>query len=441
MDKFIIKGGNRLEGEISVSGAKNVAMKVILAGILTDKPLIISNVPLISSVYGTIGIVEQLGLRVKIGSDHTLRIQGDSIKNYKVPLELGGLYRTATMVMSPLLSRFGKALVPNPGGCRLGKRPIDRHIDGLRAMGAKIIQKEGFFSAECSRLHGVRYKFKSNSHTGTEALILAAVLAEGETVLENAAEEPEVDNLILLLNLMGAKIRRKERRAIVIDGVEELNGAEFRIMPDRNEVATFAAGAIASRGDVIINGTEREYLKAFLDKLDEANANWEPISADKTRFYTSKKLQSTHVITRIYPGFMTDWQAPWAILMTQADGISTIHETIFEDRFGYVTEIQKMGAKIDFYNPKIDNPTKYYNFNWSDRKKNCYQAIKITGPSKLHNAILDVTDLRAGATLVIGALIASGESIIHGIDHIDRGYERIEERLRSLGANIKRIKV
>jgi UDP-N-acetylglucosamine 1-carboxyvinyltransferase len=441
MDKFIIKGGVKLRGKIDVSGAKNVAMKVILAGILTDKPLVISNVPLISSVYGTANIVEQLGVKVKIGSNHTLRIKGDGIKSYKVPLELGGLYRTATMVIGPLLSRFGKAIVPNPGGCRLGKRPIDRHINGLKAMGAKIIQKEGFFSAECHRLHGIRYKFESNSHTGTETLILAAILAQGETVLENAAEEPEVDNLILLLTQMGAKIKRAKRRTIVINGVKKLSGAEFRIMPDRNEVVTFAVSAIASGGDVIVNGTERENLKTFLDKLDQASAGWEPISAHATRFYANKKLQPTDVITRIHPGFMTDWQGPWAVLMTQADGISTIHETIFEDRFGYVSEIRKMGARIDFFEPKVDNPQNYYNFNWSDKKKNYCQAIKIAGPSELHDAILDVADLRAGATLVIGALIARGTSIIHGIDHIDRGYEKIEERLASLGADIKRARV
>jgi len=441
MDKFIINGGVKLKGEVKVSGAKNVAMKVLLAGILTDKTITIRNVPLISSVYGTAEIVKNLGVKVKINNDHTLIIKGNSIKNYMVPLELGGLYRTATMVMGPLVARFGKAVVPNPGGCRLGKRPIDRHIDGLRSMGVKIVQKDGYFSAECPRLHGIKYKFKSNSHTGTETLLLAAVLAEGETVLENAAEEPEVDDLIKLLNMMGAKICRKENRKIIIKGVKKLEGAELTVMPDRNEVVTFAVAAIASGGDIIIDGTQRQYLKAFLEKLDQANAFWEPISERKTRFYSKNKLQATDVVTRIYPGFMTDWQAPWAILMTQADGVSSIHETIFEDRFGYVSEIEKMGAKVSFYDPKISKPEKYYNFNWYDRKDNYHHAIKISGPTKLHNAVLNVTDLRAGATLVIGAIVAKGESIIHGVEHIDRGYEKLEERLRKLGANIRRVRL
>lgn len=439
MDKFIISGGKKLSGEIKVSGAKNVAMKVILAGLLTSKPIFVANVPLISSVYGTAEIVKRLGVKVNIAPNHTLTIKGESVHDFRVPLDLGELYRTATMVVGPLLARFGRAVVPNPGGCRLGKRPIDRHIDGLKAMGAKISYREGFFYAECPRLHGTRYRFSSNTHTGTETLILAAVLATGETVLDNAAEEPEVDDLIQLLNIMGAKIRRIKRRTIVISGVRKLGGAEFEIMPDRNEVVTFAIGAIATQGDLIIEGTQRDYLKAFLSKLDEAKAGWEPISTDKTRFYRNKKLEPTQITTESYPGFMTDWQAPWALLMTQTNGVSTIHETIYEDRFGYVRELRKMGAEMDYFSPEVASPETFYNFNWSDRTDG-EQAIKINGPIKLHNAVLEVTDLRAGATLVLGAILAKGESVVYGVEHIDRGYEKIEERLKYLGASIKRVK-
>lgn len=439
MDRLIVKGGNKIRGEIKVSGAKNVAMKVILAGLLTDKPIYVENVPLISSIFGTAEIVKPLGVAVKLRNNHTMTIIGDGLKNHIVPLQLGGLYRTATMVMGPLLSRLGKATVPNPGGCRIGKRPIDRHIDGLKAMGAKIKYKNGFFVAETNRLHGAKYRFTNNTHTGTESLILAAVLADGETVLENAAEEPEIDDLIRLLNLMGAKIRRR-KRVIAISGVKELDGAEFSVMPDRNEAVTFAIAAIATKGDLIVDGTQRVYLKSFLEKLDEACGRWEPISDSKTRFFVSPQLKSTNVTTSCYPGFMTDWQAPWALLMTQGGGISTIHETIYEDRFGYVSELRKMGAKIDFFNPKVANPQTIYNFNWKDKRNNNFQAIKIYGPQYLHNAVIDVCDLRAGATLILSSLIASGESIISGIEHIDRGYEDIEMRLSSLGAKIKRIK-
>lgn len=438
MDKFIVHGGKRLEGEIKVSGAKNVSMKVILAGLLTDKPIYVQNIPLISSVVGTANIVRPLGVKVSIQQDHSILIHGNAVKSYTVPLELGGFYRTATMVMGPLLARFGKAVVPNPGGCRIGKRPIDRHIEGLCAMGAKITYKDGFFYGTSDGLHGVRYRFCNNTHTGTETLILAAVLAKGETVLENAAEEPEIDDLIGLLVTMGAKVKRIKKRTIVIHGVHKLIGAHYKIMHDRNEAVTFAISAITSGGDLIIEGAQRKHLVSFLSKLDQAGVHWEQISPMKIRFNFKGKLKPTTVTVKPHPGFMTDWQAPWSLLMTQANGISDVHETVYEDRFGYVAELKKMGAKIDFFNPKVDDPASFYNFNWKDRKKDNHHAIKIHGPTCLHNAVVEVSDLRAGATLLLATLIAQGESIIHGIDHIDRGYERIEDRLNKVGAHIER---
>lgn len=438
MDKFTISGGNKLIGQIKVSGAKNVAMKVILAGLLTNDEILVKNVPHISSVVGTAEMLKPLGLKTTFNSEHTMVINGDNLKTHMISLEVGQLYRTATMVLGPLLSRFGRAVVPNPGGCRIGRRPIDRHVEGLKAMGAKIKYKDGYFWATAAKLTGTHYKFTSNTHTGTETLILAAVLADGETILENAAEEPEIDNLIQLLNMMGGKIRRINKRMIVIQGVKKLSGCEFTVMPDRNEAVTFAIAAIASGGNIIVEDCQREYLKSFLEILTKSDGGWEPISNNKTRFFAGKKLQSTDVITKPYPGFMTDWQAPWSLLMTQAEGVSSIHETIYEDRFGYVDQLRKMGAKIDFYHPKISNPSELYNFNWSDRKTSNYQAIKIHGPTTLHNAIMEVSDLRAGITLVLAALMAEGESVIRGIEHIERGYENIEERLRILGGNIRR---
>jgi UDP-N-acetylglucosamine 1-carboxyvinyltransferase len=440
MDKFIITGGNKIKGEIKVSGAKNVAMKVLLTSLLTDKDINIGNVPEISSVLTTAEIVKILGVKIKHKGNHVLTINGSDLKSYKIPLDLGGISRAASMVMGPLLLRFGKAVVPNPGGCRIGKRSIERHIDGLIKMGAKIVNKDGYFFAEANKLKGVNYTFTSNTHTGTETLILAAVLADGETVLRNAAEEPEIDDLILLLNKMGALVKRSENRTIVIKGVKKLIGADHEIMPDRNEVVTFAVGALASGGDVIIEGTQREHLKSFLIKVEEANGQWEAVSDVKTRFFQSKKMRRTNTQTSAHPGFMTDWQSPWALLMTQSEGVSSIHETVYEDRFGYVRELEKLGAKITRYNPKIPNPEKFYNFNWSDRAEDSYHAIKITGKTVFHNAVLEVMDLRAGATLVLGACLAEGDSIIRGIEHIDRGYERLEERLRKLNVNIKRVK-
>lgn len=440
MSKFVVKGGKSLHGTIRTSGAKNVAMKVILAGLLTEFPLHVQNVPLISSVYGTIDMVKKLGVHVDVRADHSLVIKGKNINSHTIPLEFGGLYRTATMVMGPLLARFGKAIVPNPGGCRIGKRPIDRHIDGLRAMGAKISYKNGFFFAEASNFHGTKYTFPSNSHTGTETLILAAVLAKGKTILQNAASEPEVDDLISFLNSMGANIFREKERIIVIDGVSKLHGTDYTIMPDRNEAITFAIGALATGGNVVVEGAQERHLGTFLKSLTAVKASWKKISDDSIEFKGGSKMIHSDIVTKPNPGFMTDWQAPWALLMTQAYGTSTLHETVYEDRFGYVSELKKMGSDITFYNPPVANASSFYNFNWDDSIKNIGHAIRINGPTKLHDAVLEVTDMRAGATLVLAALMAKGESVILGVDHIDRGYEALEVRLKKIGAEISRVK-
>lgn len=439
MGKFIVRGPSILKGKVKVSGAKNVAMKVIMAGLLTDQPIIIKNIPLISSVLGTADIVRPLGVEVRI-NDHSCIVQAKKISNFTVPLEMGGLYRTAPMVLGPLLARFRRGVVPNPGGCRLGKRPIDRYITGFEALGAKITYKDGFFHATTKGLKGATYRFNKNTHTGTEALILAAVLAKGTTILENAAQEPEVDDLIALLKKMGAFINRVENHTIKIVGVKSLHGAEHIIMPDRNETVTFAIAAVVTKGDVIVEGAQKKYLQSFLTKLSEVGGSWEEVATDTIRFFGQKALTATDVTTDIYPGFMTDWQAPWSLLMTQAQGKSIIHEKVFEQRFGFVREIRKMGAKIEFFHPQVENPEEFYNFNWSDKDPDEHQAILVHGPTKLHNAVVDMTDIRAGATLMIAGLCADGESVLQHTEHIDRGYENIDGRFRALGADIKMIK-
>lgn len=442
MDKYVITGGNPIHGDVSVSGAKNVAMKIILCGLLTEDIISVGNIPLISSVFGTAEIVEKLGCTVTIEKKaHKLTLKSKGVKNFTVPFEIGGIYRSASMALGPLLSRCHRARVPNPGGCRIGKRPIDRHIEGLKSMGASIFYKDGYFEAEAPEgLKGCEYTFTSNSHTGTETLILAGVLAKGKTTLQNAAEEPEIDNLISLLNRMGARIKRTRKRTIVIEGVSKLHGAAFSIMPDRNEVVTFAIAALSTGGDITITGAQKKYLSSFLDALDEVGASWEEVGVDKIRFFSNKPLKASHITTGVYPGFMTDWQAPWAVLACGCKGVSSIHETVYENRFSYVEQIRKMGADIHFFSPEVPNPSGVYNFNWSDKRKDYHQAIEIHGVAGLHNAVLEVSDLRAGATLVLAALKATGESVIYGIDHIDRGYENLEGRLRSLGAKIVRKK-
>jgi len=440
MEKFIVEGPTKLIGHLMVAGAKNVALKALVASLLTDDTVIIQNVPDIRDVHLMVEVLEHLGKRCDVKKD-VITIQNNAPHTCTVPLEVGARLRASSMVLGPLLSRYGKAIIPNPGGCRIGARPIDRHIDGLIAMGATIsyASNDGYFHADAKNLHGAEISFEKNTHTGTETLLLAAILAKGTTILHNAAEEIEVDDLISLLNQMGAQIERKGKREIVIEGVEKIHGTTFTIMPDRNEEVTFAVAAIASKGNITVHHSRREYLSAFLDVLEKVGGGFEVIDDDTTRYYYKGPLVATDIVTAIYPGFMTDWQAPWALLMTQAKGESVVHETVFENRFTYVEELKKMGAQILYFDPDVSRPEEYYNFNWKDRPLGTHQAIRIQGPTNLHNAVLSVNDLRAGATLLLAAIIGSGKSYLYGIEQIDRGYEHIEKRLNEIGSHIERV--
>ncbi len=441
MEKFIINGGKKLKGEISVSGSKNVALKALVAACLTDEEVVIENVPLISDFLIMAEIIKELGGKVTI-RDHEVSIRLEKFKKNKISLDKAAEIRTSFMFLAPLLIREGKAVIPNPGGCRIGARPIDRIVDGLRNMGVDIdyISEDGYFHATRSSkgLSGTKYRFVKNTHTGTETMILAAVLAKGKTVLENAAQEPEVNELIGFLVKMGAKVKRTALRTVVIEGVKKLHGARFRVSPDRNEIVTFAVSAVITKGDIFIKDIQREGLTDFLNTLEKAGGAFEE-RKNGIRFYYKGELNATDVATSFAPGFMTDWQGPWAVLMTTAKGVSTIHETIYENRFSYVNELKKMGAHIELYNPKVNNPNKFYNFNIKD-DNNYFHAEKIFGPTRLHNGVIDVADLRAGATLVLAALIAKGQSAVFGIEHLDRGYEQFDKRLKSLGADIKRVR-
>jgi UDP-N-acetylglucosamine 1-carboxyvinyltransferase len=442
METFIVKGGVPLRGTIRVNGAKNVALKMLIASLLTDEQMLIHNVPKLADVMSLIDVLSHLGVRAT-WEGNSLRIQHTGSHNaVTVPLDVGARLRTSSMVLGPLLARYRVGHVPNPGGCRLGARPIDRHIDGLRDMGADITYNsdDGFFHASATGLHGATIRFAKNTHTGTESIILAATLAKGRTIIENAAEEVEVDDLIACLVQMGAHIRRTNPRTIVIDGVERVHGATYTIMPDRNEEVTFAIAAAITGGDIIIDQSQPQYLGSFLDVYTKAGGQFEKIDQTHTRYFQSGIIQPTDIKTEVYPGFMTDWQAPWAVYMTQAQGVSTIHETVFESRFSYVSELTKMGAFIEFFDPVVDNPEQLYNFNVEDRKEGYHQGIRINGTTKLHNAVLEADDIRAGASLILAALTAGGESFIHSVQRIDRGYEAIEKRLSQVGAFIQRIK-
>lgn len=442
MDKFVITGGKPLQGEVRLGGAKNVALKLLVASLLTDETLVIRNVPEIRDVDLMLEVLTSLGVKVGRSKD-TITAQNGHVGQFQVPLDIGARLRTSSMVIGPLLARAGRAMIPNPGGCRIGARPIDRHIAALREMGASIAYRseDGYFYAASPRgLHGTTYEFAKNSHTGTETMILAAVLAKGKTVIKGAAEEVEVDELIALLNHMGARIRRSAPREITIEGVSTLHGAQYSIMPDRNEEVTFAIAAAVTGGEITVIGSGRPHLSAFLTAFTAAGGTYEATSETHTCYSRGASLRAVDVVTAPHPGFMTDWQAPWAVLMTQAAGIATIHETVFENRFGYAEELKKMGAQIESINVEVADPQQFYNFNWEDHQDGDAHAIRIHGPTKLHNAILTMNDLRAGATLVLGALAAEGQSVLHGVEHIDRGYEKIEERLRVLGAQIERQK-
>lgn len=438
-DKFIITGGKKLTGTTQVSGAKNVALKALVAACLTTDEIIIENIPLISDLFTMVDIIKELGGSVK-KEDHKLIVNLPNFLKTKIDLENGAEIRTSALFMSPLLARMGEAVIPNPGGCRIGARPIDRTVEGLQAMGVEIEYRssDGFFYMKAPNgLKGADYTFKKSTHTGTETLLMAAVLAKGVTTLRNAAQEPEIDELISFLSKMGAQIVKRDERTIEITGVGRLHGATLKIGPDRNEAVTLAIAAIITKGDVFIENIKKTDIFEFVKKLEEIGGGVE-VRDDGIRFFYKGEISSTNIETSAYPGFMTDWQAPWAVLMTQATGASIIHERVYESRFSYVWELQKMGAEIELFNPVVENPEEYYNFNIEDDKKGNKHAAKITGPTELHNGVVTITDLRAGATLVLAALAAKGESVIKEVHHLDRGYEKFEDRLNNLGAEVIR---
>lgn len=436
MKKYRIKGGNELSGEVSISGSKNVVTKALIASCLTDEEVVLENVPLISDFLIMVDLIKAIGGQVTLDG-HTVRIQVKTITKNKIPLEIGAKVKTSSMFLAPLLVRSRQAHIPNPGGCRIGARPIDRHIEGLEKMGASIgyASEDGYFHAHTEGLVGAEYTFEKNTHTGTETLILAAVLAKGKTVLKNAAQEPEIDDLIELLNKMGGRVKRTEPRVIEIEGVEKLHGATHSIMADRNEAVTFAVISALTGGKIWMENFSLSDMQAFLDVYEKAGGAYEEKDG-AVRFYISEQLVPVNVTTEPYPGFMTDWQGPWALLMTQAQGESILHETIYENRFMYVTELQKMGAKLEQFTPEVDDPKQLYNFNY-DPEKEYQQGLRILGKTPLHNAVLNMYDLRAGATVVIASLIANGKSTIFGTEIVERGYERFHERLQDLGAQVE----
>ncbi len=436
---FIVQGGKALNGEVQLSGAKNVALKTIIAGLMFDGPVTLENIPRINDVLELMHLITILGGKAEFTGKNTVVVDGSTLKEKKVDMLHASKIRVSFMLFAPLLHTFHDCYVPNPGGCRLGARSIDRIIDGMEALGvtADYDSETGYYHASVSTLTGGDYTFTKPTHTGTELLIMLSVIGKQNVVLHNTALEPEIDELIRFLNESGAKVTRNNTD-ITIEGVESLKSTKpFGIIADRNEAVTFATLALATKGNVLVKGISKHLITELLTSVEKAGGEVTEEKPDAFRFRYVGPLKPVSIETLPHPGFMTDWQPNWAILMTQAEGESTIHERIFENRFSYVTQLRKLGAHIEFITPPIDNPQDYYFFNY-DPKQTYTQAIKIYGPQKLHNGVLEIADLRAGATLIIGALLAEGESIIHGASMLERGYEDFVSKVTALGGVIEK---
>lgn len=417
MDKLIIKGGRPLEGEISISGAKNAALPILAATLLADAPVNISNVPHLHDITTTIGLLARMGSELTIDERMNLEIDSTNIKEFTAPYELVKTMRSSILVLGPLLAKYGKADVSLPGGCAIGSRPVNIHLQGLQSMGADIQVEGGYIRATAKRLKGVHLTMDIVTVTGTENLMMAATLAEGKTVLENAAREPEVSDLANCLISMGANIKGAGTDRIEIEGVETLSGTNYKIMPDRIETGTYLVGAAMTGGKIKLKDTKAELLDAVLAKLTEAGAS---IDTDENSISLDMKGQRPRAVdihTVPFPGFPTDMQAQFTAMNCIATGNGTITESVFENRFMHVQELQRMGANL-----KLEGNT----------------AIS-AGVDYLTGAPVMATDLRASASLVLAGLVAEGDTVVDRIYHIDRGYETIEEKLTQLGAHIRRV--
>ncbi len=419
MDKFIIRGGTPLHGAIRISGAKNSALPCMAAAILTEDEVILENIPDVRDIETERRLLASMGAEVELGygrAHHRTRIRCALLSDPVAKYEIVKTMRASSLVLGPLIARTGMARVAMPGGCAIGGRPIDLHIKGLQAMGAEISQEHGYLEARAKRLRGAHIVFDKITVTGTEDLLMAAVLAEGETLMENCAREPEVTDLATLLIAMGARIEGAGTQTLRIQGVERLHGAKHRINPDRIEAGTFLIAGAITGGDLTLTGCNPSLLSAVIEKLGECGVQCEP-GPDSIRVHGSGPLRAANISTEEYPGFPTDMQAQFMALATQAEGTSQVTENIFENRFMHVQELIRMGANI-----RVEG-----------------RMATVTGKSPLSAAAVMASDLRASASLVLAALVAEGETIIDRVYHIDRGYERIEEKLRGVGAKIRRI--
>lgn len=409
---FIINGGRKLEGEVTIGNAKNAALKILAASLLTPEVIKIPNLPEIEDIVRMKELLIDLGVRISQDCFDSSKLRKTDL-DYKI----ADRFRASIVLTGPLLARFGKVSFPHPGGCTLGKRPINFFIDGFKALGANIKKSSQVYTVSAKKLVGNKFVFPNVSVTGTETIMMAAALAKGKTILKNTACEPEIENLANFLNSLGAKITGAGTPVIEIIGVDKLNGGFWQGIPDRIDAGTFIILGVAANGHIKVKNCEPEHLEVLLTLLKQAGANLE-IGKNYVIVKPAKKLKALDVKTREYPGLATDLQAPFTVLLTQAEGISLVHETIYDGRLFYTDILNQMGADIIMADP---------------------HRVIIRGPSRLHGKKIHSPDIRAGIALVIAAIIAKGQSTIDNIYQIDRGYEKIDERLRALGANIKRI--
>jgi UDP-N-acetylglucosamine 1-carboxyvinyltransferase len=419
MDKFVIRGGNPLLGTIRVSGAKNSALPCMAAAILTEEEVILENIPQVQDIETERKLLTSMGAEVELGygrAQHRTSIKCAVLSDPVAKYEIVKTMRASSLVLGPLIARTGMARVAMPGGCAIGGRPIDLHIKGLESMGATITQEHGYLEARADRLKGAHIVFDKITVTGTEDLLMAAALADGESLFENCAREPEVTDLATLLNAMGAQIEGAGTSTIKIKGVAKLHGARHRINPDRIEAGTYLIAGAITGGDLNIDACNPDHLGALISKLEECGVKLE-VGKENIRVHSGAKLTAADVTTEEYPGFPTDMQAQYMALATQAEGTSIVIENIFENRFMHVSELNRMGANISVSG----------------------RTATIRGGAKLQSAAVMCSDLRASAALVLAALVADGESILDRVYHMDRGYERLEEKLRGVGAQIRRM--
>ncbi|MCK5541572.1 MAG: UDP-N-acetylglucosamine 1-carboxyvinyltransferase [Desulfobacterales bacterium] len=417
MDKIEIQGGNKLEGEVLISGAKNAALPFIASTILVDGKTSITNVPILMDVKSILLLLQNLGAKCELTNNHVM-IDGSTINNTQADYDLVRKMRASILVLGPLVSRFGHARVSLPGGCAIGARPVDMHLKALRALGATIKIEHGYIEAKAEQLIGSEIYFDTPTVTGTENIMMAATLAEGRTVLRNAAREPEILALAEALNTMGADIHGAGTAIIHINGVKSLRPAEIYVIPDRIEAGTYMVAAAATRGDVVIKGCNPEHIGGIISKLRETGTIVD-VSDNSIRVKGVEKIKSVDIKTLPYPGFPTDMQAQFMALMTIADNSSMIHETIFENRFSHANELLRMGADISISDGNY---------------------ARVRGVKKLQGAQVMASDLRASASLIIAGLIAQGTTSISRVYHMDRGYDSIEKKFSQIGANIRRIR-